>query len=146
MNRRKGIMDWHIMRILFMWLLQRKKVKQSLEVSKHIDHIEITNFKSIRHQKIEGCKRINVFIGYPNVGKSNILEAMSLFSLPYLKIAGIKKLAVFIWLKNLPGLFYGTDTKTPIEININDQDLRFTGNYDKNAFYPLDCIYLNGRS
>jgi len=45
-----------------------------------IDNIEIKNFKSIRHQRIEGCKRINVFIGYPNVGKSNILEALSLFS------------------------------------------------------------------
>ena len=46
-----------------------------------IDNIEIKNFKSIRHQKIEGCKRINVFVGPPNVGKSNILEAMSLFGL-----------------------------------------------------------------
>ncbi|MDQ6755365.1 MAG: AAA family ATPase, partial [Bacteroidota bacterium] len=45
-----------------------------------INNIEIKNFKSIRHQKIEGCKRINVFIGYPNVGKSNILEAISFFS------------------------------------------------------------------
>lgn len=34
-----------------------------------IETIEIKNFKSIRHQRIEGCKRINVFIGYPNVGK-----------------------------------------------------------------------------
>jgi AAA15 family ATPase/GTPase len=42
-----------------------------------IDNLEIKNFKSIRHQKIEGCKKINVFIGYPNVGKSNILEAIS---------------------------------------------------------------------
>ncbi len=51
-----------------------------------IDNIEIKNFKSIRHQKIEGCKKINVFIGYPNVGKSNILEAVGLaahdFSIP----------------------------------------------------------------
>ncbi len=46
-----------------------------------IDNIEIKNFKSIRHQKIEGCKRINIFIGYPNVGKSNILEALSNFSI-----------------------------------------------------------------
>lgn len=46
-----------------------------------IKNIEIKNFKSIRHQVIDGCKRINVFIGYPNVGKSNILEALSLFSL-----------------------------------------------------------------
>ena len=46
-----------------------------------IDNIEIKNFKSIRHQKIEGCKRINVFVGPPNVGKSNILEALGLFSI-----------------------------------------------------------------
>lgn len=45
-----------------------------------IDNIEIKNFKSIRHQKIEGCKKVNVFIGYPNTGKSNILEALSIFS------------------------------------------------------------------
>jgi AAA15 family ATPase/GTPase len=42
-----------------------------------IENITIENFKSIQHQKIEGCKKINVFIGYPNVGKSNILEAIS---------------------------------------------------------------------
>ena len=44
-----------------------------------IDNIEIKNFKSIRHQKIEGCKRVNVFIGAPNVGKTNILEAIGVF-------------------------------------------------------------------
>ncbi len=111
-------------------------------MSQHIDHIEIKNFKSIRHQKIEGCKRINVFIGYPNVGKSNILEALSLFSLPYLKIAGSKKLTDFIRLKNLSGLFYGTNTNTPIEIKVNDTVLYFRGTYDKNAFYPLKCEYI----
>ena len=47
----------------------------------HIKNIEIKNFKSIRHAKIEDCKRVNVFIGYPNVGKSNILEALSLYSI-----------------------------------------------------------------
>jgi AAA15 family ATPase/GTPase len=49
-----------------------------------INDIEIRNFKSIRHQKIEGCKRINVFVGPPNVGKSNILEAIGMFTIPYL--------------------------------------------------------------
>ena len=43
----------------------------------HIKNIEIKNFKSIRHATIEDCRRVNVFIGYPNVGKSNILEALS---------------------------------------------------------------------
>jgi AAA15 family ATPase/GTPase len=30
---------------------------------------------------MDGCKRINVFVGKPNVGKSNVLEALSLFSI-----------------------------------------------------------------
>lgn len=46
----------------------------------HIHNIEIKNFKSIRHAVIDGCKRVNVFIGAPNVGKSNILEALGLYS------------------------------------------------------------------
>lgn len=44
-----------------------------------IKHIEITNFKSIKHLEINDCNKINVFIGKPNAGKSNILEALGLF-------------------------------------------------------------------
>ena len=50
-----------------------------------IKHVSIHNFKSIADLKLENCRRINLFIGYPNVGKSNVLEALGLFSLPYLK-------------------------------------------------------------
>jgi predicted ATP-dependent endonuclease of OLD family len=46
-----------------------------------IKNIEIKRFKSIQHLKIDGCKRINVFIGYPNTGKSNIFEALSLLAI-----------------------------------------------------------------
>lgn len=43
-----------------------------------INTLEIENFKSILDSgKIE-CNRINVFVGRPNVGKSNILEGVSL--------------------------------------------------------------------
>ncbi|MEX0965892.1 MAG: AAA family ATPase [Bacteroidia bacterium] len=48
-----------------------------------ITELEIRNFKSIKEMKLR-CKRINLFIGRPNVGKSNILEALALFSAPYL--------------------------------------------------------------
>ncbi len=51
-----------------------------------IKYINIHNFKSIADLKLEDCRRINLFIGYPNVGKSNVLEALSLFSVPYLRI------------------------------------------------------------
>lgn len=46
-------------------------------MSNHIQHIEISNFKSIKDLKIDGCKKINVLVGFPNGGKSNVLEAMS---------------------------------------------------------------------
>ncbi len=46
-----------------------------------IKHIEITNFKSIKHLEINDCNKINVFIGMPNAGKSNILEALGLFGM-----------------------------------------------------------------
>ena len=49
-----------------------------------IKYVDIHNFKSIADLKLEDCRRINLFIGYPNVGKSNVLEALSLFSVPYL--------------------------------------------------------------
>jgi AAA15 family ATPase/GTPase len=65
----------------------------------HIKNIEIKNFKSIRHAKIEDCRRVNVFIGYPNVGKSNLLEAMSLMS------------------------YWGNEYKTSLKFNCRFKDL-----------------------
>ena len=73
-----------------------------------IDHIEIKNFKSIRHLNVDGFKRINLFIGRPNVGKSNILEALSMFSLPYVW-EGSKKLTDLVRLENSREIFYNVD-------------------------------------
>ena len=68
----------------------------------HIKNIEIKNFKSIRHQTIDDCRRVNVFIGYPNVGKSNILEALSLFSIN----AAHADFSTFIRMENFTTLFF----------------------------------------
>jgi AAA15 family ATPase/GTPase len=43
------------------------------------DHLSIQNFKSVKNLQLN-CKKVNVFIGEPNAGKSNILEALSFFS------------------------------------------------------------------
>jgi predicted ATPase len=42
-----------------------------------IQKLSIRNFKSVRELDLS-CRRVNVFIGEPNTGKTNILEAMSL--------------------------------------------------------------------
>jgi AAA15 family ATPase/GTPase len=41
--------------------------------------LSIQNFKSIKNLQLD-CKKVNVFIGEPNTGKSNILESLCFFS------------------------------------------------------------------
>jgi len=90
----------------------------------HIKNIEIKNFKSIRHQTIDDCRRINVFIGYPNVGKSNILEALGLFS--------VNKIGVnfndFVRIEKLTTFFFDGYIENNVEVIINSID-RIVGKY-----------------
>jgi AAA15 family ATPase/GTPase len=98
-----------------------------------IKNIEIKNFKSIRHLKIDGCKKINVFIGYPNVGKSNLLEALSLFSIkqPQLPFSSIVRM------EKPTTLFFDGDVENSLEVIINDQ-YRMMGKYTVSS---VDFIY-----
>ncbi|MFM9951296.1 MAG: AAA family ATPase [Saprospiraceae bacterium] len=84
-------------------------------MNRFIDKLEIKNFKSIRHLKLS-CSKINILVGKPNVGKSNILEALSLLGAGY---SSIDKnfLSEFIRYENLSNLFYDQDTRNSIEIN-----------------------------
>lgn len=47
-----------------------------------VQDLEIKNFKSLKDLNLT-CRRMNVFIGKPNSGKSNILESLALFSYSY---------------------------------------------------------------
>ena len=90
-----------------------------------IEQLEIKNFKSLKHVKFK-CKRINLFIGKPNVGKSNILEALSLFVAPY-GDHNKKLLEDYIRYENLRNLFFDQDRKNQIEVitNFGFASLRF---------------------
>jgi len=74
-----------------------------------IKSLNIQNFKSIKHLHLD-CKKINIFIGKPNTGKSNILESVGFFSLPY---GGLKD---FIRFENATNLFYDQELGEQIEI------------------------------
>jgi AAA15 family ATPase/GTPase len=80
-----------------------------------LNKLEIKNFKSIKHLETD-CKRVNVFIGKPNVGKSNILEAISLLGVPY-STTDEKFLSEFIRYQEISNLFYDDDILNSIEIN-----------------------------
>ena len=89
-------------------------------MSEFLNHISIVNFKSIKSCDLFGCGRINLFIGRPNVGKSNIIEALSLFSLPYLRENTSKKISNLIRLENEPELFFNGNTAEEVTVKAND--------------------------
>lgn len=79
-----------------------------------LNSLEIKNFKSIKTLNTD-CKRINVFIGKPNVGKSNILEAIGLLGASYSRNEK-KMLSEFVRYEEISNLFYDDDLLNQIEI------------------------------
>lgn len=102
-----------------------------------IKHLEIENFKSVKHFRLE-CKRINLFIGEPNTGKSNILEAMALLSLTYhLRNRNIHD---FIRFENMIDLYYDHVLENDIKILFDGKTLEI---YFKDGFFH--GTYTNGK-
>lgn len=81
-----------------------------------IQNLEIKNFKSIKDLSFP-CKKLNVFIGEPNSGKSNIIEALSLRSQNALGNYLDKDIFRF---KSISDLFYDFNISNPIEIKSDD--------------------------
>ncbi len=70
-----------------------------------IKNVSIRNFKSIKKLDFK-AKRVNVFIGEPNTGKLNILEALGMFSLAHSGKTG----DVPIRYQKVDNLFYDNET------------------------------------
>lgn len=85
-----------------------------------IKKLSVSNFKSIRQLDI-ACKKINLFIGEPNTGKSNILEALALLS--WCGQSGEKKLSEFIRFDGLmQHLFFDGLIDQSIKIKISTDE------------------------
>lgn len=97
-------------------------------MTNYASNIKIQNFKSIQKLELNDCKRINLFIGRPNVGKSNILEALSLFSLPYYyEHNDAPNLKEFIRIKDESQLYFNGEGYPLTDISID-------GNFIKRSF------------
>lgn len=90
-----------------------------MEKSAHmrINSISISNFKSVKSVTLSECRRINVLIGRPNVGKSNILEALALFDVPYMVNTGSRSLKSLLRVDNVADLFHNGDWSTSAEVH-----------------------------
>jgi len=82
-----------------------------------IRNLEIQNFKSIKYLQLD-CKQVNIFIGEPNVGKSNILE------------------------KNDSSLFieYIKGNKTELKAKSNKKPYKYLSNYFNNKQLTINNI------
>jgi len=84
-----------------------------------ITKLSIANFKSIKQLDLD-CKKINVFIGEPNTGKSNILEALALLS--YCGRSGDVPLNDFIRFQTMLDLFSDRLADQTVEIKALTSD------------------------
>lgn len=80
-----------------------------------IEDAVILNYKSAKEVQIT-CQKLNIFIGNPNTGKSNILEAIGLFTL-FNNDCKIQELARFQTMHNL---FYDNNIENSIMIRTNN--------------------------
>jgi AAA15 family ATPase/GTPase len=97
--------------------------------------LKIENFKSIKSLTLD-CKRINLFIGEPNTGKSNILEAIGTLS----HAGHGLHINRFVRFEAMTDLFYDRILEEPIKICFDEETLQinfkngyFNGTYNNKA-------------
>jgi hypothetical protein len=77
-----------------------------------VKHVSIQNFKSIKSLEFE-AKRVNVFIGEPNAGKSNILEALG-------SLTPKTELSELVRYKSSEDIFFDNEISNQAEIRVDD--------------------------
>ncbi len=84
-----------------------------------IQKLSIRNFKSIRELDLD-CRRVNVLIGEPNKGKTNLLEALSLLDLETLN-----ELSAALRVTSLAQLHWNNDPSSTVSIIADKRKILF---------------------
>lgn len=108
-----------------------------------IDSVEINNFRGIRHGKIDGLSRVNLFFGKNNCGKSSLLEAIFLVcgqSNPLLP-ASINAMRAFRRLEesDIHYFFYRMDSSREIQIATSGSQERHLAITSLREAAPVDA-------
>jgi len=88
-----------------------------------VKELNIRNFKSIKDLQLD-CKRVNLFIGEPNVGKSNILEALGLFAL-----RNCQEINRLIRFNDLSNIFFDNDPSLSVTVSSGDESIEVRYNF-----------------
>ena len=106
------------------------------------DHLEIRNFKSVEHVELS-CRRVNILIGEPNTGKSNILDALGLISyVGYFNSP--TDLQAFVRCDEVSNLFYDGDLSKKIEITLRREE-PFGNEHQRQRWDQLQLQFSEGR-
>lgn len=97
-----------------------------------IRDVGINNFKSVKHLYLD-CKRINIFIGEPNTGKSNILETLGVFSFGCCVGGNEGNISNFVRFERMSNLFYDENLDDNINIIFDDKNLEIK--FEEGKFY-----------
>lgn len=101
-----------------------------------IPKLRIQHFKSIKDLSLD-CERINVFIGKPNAGKSNILEAISLLGQGY---SGEKFMEGMVRYKSVFQLFNDFDTSKNITVTTNLVEVEVRKTWGEDFFFMVEPL------
>ncbi len=105
----------------------RYKHGKSEVKSQLFTELKISNFKSIKHLQLK-TERINLFIGEPNAGKSNILETLGLCGAWG---TGFSNLRDFVRFGNITNLFYDDLTENAANIITEHFSLQLIYEFDR---------------
>jgi AAA15 family ATPase/GTPase len=101
-----------------------------------IETLSIRNFKSVKELNID-CSKVNVFIGEPNTGKSNILEGLGILS--WMSNPERTPIRDYVRFKVMTNLFYDDLIENTVQVKING-NYGYIYSYQNNAytFTPLN--------
>lgn len=119
-----------------------------------INKLHIENFRAIKHLELDGFKRINVFSGKNNSGKTSILEALLIL----LKMDKTGKVLSLIHglrgyqipkSEHLDTLFYGQNKLSDLNLTFTDYCTRYAPNtfkkaslYSKSGSFRMEHIVI----
>jgi len=104
-----------------------------------ISKLSIRNFKSIKELDID-CARVNLFIGEPNTGKSNILEALG--ALSWAGHRANTPLNEYVRFDGVQNLFYDNLVEEPVRIETKgDIEFRFYMRYNGNFIIQSNFLF-----
>ncbi|MBT1688874.1 AAA family ATPase [Dawidia soli] len=100
------------------------------------EFVHIKNFRSIRDCKLTDLRKFNIIIGRPDTGKTNLIDALTLLSIPGLQCSTLELLRA----SKIDDLFYCFDKNNPGSVVTNKGQCEFQCHADRALTIDLSFV------